>query len=161
MGQQSQALAERFEQTNNDFIASVRAMTPQQWHTLVPDESCTAGVVAHHVGGAYKFQAEQIRRLAAGEDGLPINMEMIHDGNIRHREKHADCTREEVLDLLQRNGATALAVVRSIEDEQLERAGHLAMFDDRPVTPRFVIERNLIQHPQGHLQGIRAALGIV
>src|SRR4051812_21235618 len=113
MGQQAQALAERVEQTNNDFIAAVEALTQEQWHTLVPEESCTVGVIAHHVGGAYKFQPEKIRRLAAGEEGPPIDMAMIDEGNIRHREKHADCTTGEVLDLLRRNGATALAVVRN------------------------------------------------
>ena len=59
MGRQAQALAERVEQANDDFIAAVEALTQEQWHTLVPEESCTVGVIAHHVGGAYKFQADR------------------------------------------------------------------------------------------------------
>jgi hypothetical protein len=60
------------------------------------------------------------------------------------------------LDRLRTQAPPAIAYVRTLSDEQLERAGALPFGGD-PMTAEAVIAHVLIGHPRGHLVSMQAA----
>ena len=158
MAESARELAERFERINDEVIAVVEGCSDEQWATLVPEEGRTVGVVCHHVAERYGFQTQLAQALSIGAAGPSDNIEAVHAANAQHMERYANCTKDEALVLLRRNGAATKAVVEALTDEQLEREGRLVLYGDRPVTARVVIEGRLLGHPRSHLQGIREVL---
>jgi hypothetical protein len=57
---------------------------------------------------------------------------------------------------LRRNAPAAIAYVRSLRDEQLQRSGTLPFGGD-PMTAEAVITHVLIGHPRGHMTSIQTA----
>ena len=55
MAERAEALAEKFEQTNNDVISMVESASDGQWKAICADEGWSVGVVAHHVAGVQAF----------------------------------------------------------------------------------------------------------
>ena len=82
--------------------------------------------------------------------------EMIDQANAQHAKEYANCTKEETLDLLRKNGATAASIVRGLSDGDLQRSGTLS--GGRQMTGEQVIENILIGHPKSHLASIQAAI---
>jgi uncharacterized damage-inducible protein DinB len=159
MAESARELAERFERINDEIMAIVEACSDEQWATIVPEEGRTVGVVCHHVGERYGFQTRLAQALSTGAAGPPDNIEAVNVANAQHMERYANCTKDEALELLRRNGAATKAFVEALTDEQLEREGRLVLYGDRPVTARIVIEGRLLGHPRSHIQGIRKVLG--
>ena len=72
--------------------------------------------------------------------------------NARQAEEHAACTRAEVADLLQRNGARVAAFVRGLSDTQLQQT---QVVRERTMTLQERIERSLLGHLHSHLEAVR------
>jgi hypothetical protein len=81
-------------------------------------------------------------------------MEMIDQGNAQHAQQFANVTKEETLAALQQNAPGAVAMVRGLSDEQLDRS---AEFVGRRWTTEEAIQTILIGHIAGHTESIRAA----
>jgi hypothetical protein len=149
----AQALAERFERANAEVIAAVERWPEEAWRATPPGEEWSVGLIAHHIGNGHAVIQRTLQPAAAGQS-LPPPLGPGH--NERYAREHADCTREEVLDQLRRNGASAAGFVRGLRDEEL----------DRPVPSRDgsrtwrleeMVERLLIGHVEEHLASIRRA----
>ena len=65
---------------------------------------------------------------------------------------------EQVLTLLHEHGANAVAYVRSLSDDDLDRTTVVSVMGDKPVTAEHMIEMVLIGHPQAHGQSLREGL---
>ena len=157
MGEQAQVLANRFEEVNRELISAVERSTDEEWRSKCVGEGWSVGVVAHHVGMGHPRIAGLAKTVAAGQPLPPMTMEMIDQGNAQHAQEYTRCTREETLDLLRKNGATAAATVRGLNDADLRRSGTLA--GGRHMTVEQMIEGILIGHAKGHLASIRSAIG--
>jgi uncharacterized damage-inducible protein DinB len=156
MSKRGEELANRFEAANREIISTVEKCSDAQWRTRCAGETWSVGVVAHHVAESHAGIARIIQTVAAGQPLPQITTEMIDERNAQHARQHANCTKEETLELLRKNGASAVAAVRGLSDEQLQRSGTLRA---GPMTAEQVVERILIGHAQGHLASIRAAIG--
>lgn len=154
MSERAEALASQFEQANQEMIAEVERSTDAQWKATSANDERAVGVVANHVAGSYKSIGEWVRVVAEGGAAPPITMDMINEANARHAVAKANCTKEETLDSLRRNGAAAAALVRGFSDEQLDRGTN---FNGRTMTAQQMIENILIAHIRNHLQSMRAA----
>ncbi len=155
MSERAQALAERFERANEEVIAAVERWPEEGWRATPPGEEWSVGLIAHHIGNGHAVIQRTLQPAAAGQP-LPPPLGSGH--NEGYAEEHADCTKEEVLDLLRRNGASALGFIRGLRDEEL----------DRPVPSRDgsrtwrleeMVERMFIGHVEEHLASIRRAEG--
>ena len=116
--------------------------------------------VVRHVGGAYIVHARLVQAAASGEP-IPAmfgDWNVIHQGNAISGEKYANADRGETIASLQRNGTNLAAAIRDLTDEQLDRAAIVPIFSDEARTVAEIIAFPVIDHPHGHLIGLRATV---
>jgi hypothetical protein len=77
---------------------------------------------------------------------------------IKDSRAHADCTKDEALDALQKNGAELVAFVAGLSDDELDRKGSMPAFGGE-VTVHQVIEFVIFQSAQEHFDSMKAAVG--
>jgi hypothetical protein len=79
--------------------------------------------------------------------------------NAKHAGDQAGVTKAAALELLRRNSREAAAAVRTLTDDELDRAAPFSLSFGAPVTAQFVIEDHALRHSWHHLARIRTALG--
>jgi hypothetical protein len=153
-----EALAKRFEQTNDEVIVAVERCSDEQWGQTCSGEPWSVGVTAHHIGISHVPVAELVWALATGQSVPTLTSELLDVGNSEHARQFAGCTKAETIELLRRGGQEAADLLRGLSDEQLENGAKLPLLDGRRVTAARIVELVLIGHPVSHLGSIRAAL---
>jgi uncharacterized damage-inducible protein DinB len=157
VSERAQALADQFEQANNEAIAAVEGCSDEQWRRHVEAENRSVGVVMHHVAIAHPLIAAWVTAAARGQD-VGVERGRIDQFNAQHACEQATCTKAEMLDLLRRNGEAAARVVRDLDDAQLDSSA--TIITEMPLmTAQQVTERILIGHVRGHLSTVRTAIG--
>ncbi len=157
MADRAEALAAKFEEANNDVISMVESASDDQWKAVCADEGWSVGVVAHHVAGGYPLIAGLVGALASGAEIPPLTTEQLDQGNVQHAKDHADCTKEETLEMLRTGSAAAATAVRGLSDEQLDKTSTvIAGAPDMSVDQ--VIENVLIGSAAGHGASIKKTL---
>ena len=121
MAERAEALATKFEAANNDVISMVESASDDQWKATTEEEGWPVGVVAHHIGGGHPLIAGLVQALASGAEIPPLTTEQLDQANAKHSEEHANCTKEETLEMLRTGGVAAAAAVRGLTDEQLDK----------------------------------------
>ena len=158
MSARAQALAQRFEQANAELANLIESCSDSQWRAVCQGEQWSVGVTAHHIAYDQAHIVEWFQAIAAGLPQPPPAEGGLDAATARHAAQFADCTREETLTLLRRDGELAAGAVRALTDEQLDRMS-LPTADGRPPrTAGQVVERILIGHVLGHGASIRAAI---
>ncbi|MCI0890515.1 MAG: DinB family protein [Chloroflexi bacterium] len=157
MAERSEALAAKFEAANNDVIATIEAASDEQWKTVCADEGWSVGVVAHHIGGGHPLIAGLVQGLASGADIPPLTSEQLDQANAQHANDHANCTKEETLEMLRTGGSTAASAVRGLTDEQLDRSSTV-IAGAPDMTVEQVIENVMIGSVTGHHASIKKAI---
>ena len=159
MGEQVEALAERFEAINREVIALAESLTEQQWQQTCPGEDWPIGVALHHIAVSHPGIAAWAVRLAH-QKPVRISHDQVNEINRQHAAGGENYTREVTLELLAANGAAAAQAIGQLEDEQLANsAPFLPAGEGKVRNCRQIIEYVLIGHPAEHLQSIRQALG--
>ena len=158
MSERAEALARRFEQTNEELIATVQSCSDEQWRKTCPGEQWSVGVTAHHVGTSYGPIAGFVQALATGQPVPPLTSEMLDASNAEHARQFAGCTKEETVELLRSGGRAAASIVRGLSDEQLDNGAELALMGGQRVSAGQFAEMVLIGHPTSHLESIRATV---
>ena len=157
MAERAEALAAKFEAANNDVIATVEAASDEQWAATCADEGWSVGVVAHHIAGGTPLITGLVQALASGADLPALTSEQLDQGNAQHAQEHANCTKEETLEMLRTGGPAAVTAVRGLSDEQLDRSSTvIAGVPDMSVEQ--VIENVLIHSATGHLASIKKSI---
>ena len=155
MSEQALALAQRFEQANDQAVRVVHACAQEQWRTHHAAENRTVNVLAHHIAIGHQVIAEWVQGIATGQPLPALTMDSFTAPNAQHALQYANVTKPEVIAELRLQGAAAASLVRGLSDEQLDRAGELLGSERRA---RDVIEQILIGHVHNHLGSIREAL---
>ena len=83
MGNKSDALAAKFEQTSKDFQSRIEALTPQEWQAKTP-EGWTVAACAHHAA----IGSTTISMMASATAGKGP-MASDHAGDAGRDERHA------------------------------------------------------------------------
>jgi hypothetical protein len=83
-------------------------------------------------------------------------MEQLAQWNAAAAQENAAQPKGVAMERLRTNAPAAIAYVRGLSDEQLQRTGTLPFGGD-PMTAEAVIEHVLIGHPRGHLASIQVA----
>jgi hypothetical protein len=159
MNTRADLLADRLERGARDLAAFASELTTAEWKTPVPRDGRSIGVVVHHVASVLPTEIHLAQVLASGKPVTGVTMGDIHSMNAAHARDNQDATRAEAVDLLKRNSAAAVTVIRSLSDEQLDRAAPVSLYEDAPLTTQFMLEDHAVRHSYHHLALLRAALG--
>ena len=159
MNKRANALADRLERGVSALATFAKELTTAEWASPVPKDGRSVGVVVHHVASVLPTEIHLAQVLASGKPVTGVTMTDIHEANGAHARDNADVTKEEALRLLKRNGEAAVVVIRSLTDEQLDRAAPVSLYEDAPLTTQFMLEDHAVRHSYHHLTLLRAALG--
>ena len=154
----AQALADRLEQGAGALASFASALTEAEWQTRIPGDGRKVGVVVHHVASVYPVEIQLAQVLAAGQPIAGVTMNDIHTMNAAHATEHDAVSQKTTLDLLTQNSRAASAAIRSLTDEELDRAAPVSLYSDATLTCQFVLEDHAVRHSYHHLAAIRAAL---
>ena len=157
MSHRSEALAKRLEQGASTLASFASDLSDTEWHSRVPKDGRKVGIVVHHVATMYPLEIQLAQTLAGGQPVAGVTWEVVHEMNARHAGEHDTVTKEAALDLLRRNSAAAVAAIRALSDEQLDRAAPVSLNGDAPLTCQFMLEDHAVLHSYHHLAGIRRA----
>lgn len=152
------ALAERLEQGARALEALATTLTPEEWQTRIPHDGRTVGVVVHHVGTMYPLEIQLAQALAAGNAVEAVTWDVVDAINAKHAKEHEAVNTQEALDLLRRNSTAAATFIRTLSDEELDRAAPVSLNSDAPLTTQFILEDHAVRHSYHHLGKIRSAL---
>ena len=158
MSQRATELAERFLSFNNDMIAFVENCSEENWKKVCPGEQWPVGVVARHVAAGHYRAVGLAKMIVAGKELPELTDETIDQSNAQHADKHASCTKEEVLGLLRENGTSLVGFVTELDDADLNRTGQLAVVGGTISTQQFV-ENIIILSASEHFENIKTATG--
>ena len=158
MSKRTNALAERLEQGARALAAFASELTDTEWQTAVPKDGRKVGVIVHHVASVYPLEIQLAQVLAEGKPLEGVTWNAVHEMNAGHAKDQNAITKEEALDLLRRNSATAAAAIRALSDEQLDRAAMVSLNSNAPLTCQFFLEDHAVRHSYHHLAGLQAAL---
>ena len=160
-GRRSRALAERLIRGANALAAVAGSLTDAQWETRVPNDGRRIGVIVHHVGSMYPLEMKLALTLAEGRPVIGVTMEDVNAINADHAAEHDSVSKQDAIDLLLRNSATAAHQIRKLSNAELDRAAPVSLYGDAPLTCQFFIEDHALRHSYHHLARIRGTLDAV
>jgi hypothetical protein len=158
MKQRTDALADRLENGARALAEFASSLTDAEWQARVPHDGRKVGVVVHHVASVYPLEIQLAQTIAAGKPITGVTGEVVNAMNAGHAIEFRAVTKEEALDLLRRNSAAAAAAIRALDDEDLDQAAQVSLYEDAPLTCQFVLEDHAVRHSYHHLAILRAAV---
>jgi Mycothiol maleylpyruvate isomerase N-terminal domain len=160
MGAKTEALATQFDTKARDAVAMLERLNDADWKKVTAAERWTVGVTAHHLAGALDAVAGIVTGIVSGAPSRGnLTRAMLDEMNAQHAKEQAGCTRPETITLFQKGAATASAVVRGLNDDQLEKRG--TVFSDAPpMTAEQLITLGLLGHIDEHMASIRKTVGM-
>jgi hypothetical protein len=114
------ALADAFAAANAEAIGFARRCGADEWAVVVPGENWPVGVVLHHIAEGHGQTARWLVAMSSGQ-GVTDNGEDIDRANAAHAAQAASVGRAETIALLSERGAALEALLRRLDDEQLDR----------------------------------------
>jgi len=158
MGAKTEALAKQFESKARDAVTALEKLDDADWKKVTA-EKWTVGVTAHHLAGGLGAVAGIVTGLVAGAPSRgEFTRAMLDQMNAQHAKEHANCTRAETIALFQQGTATALGMIRGLNDDQLSKTG--TVFTELPpMSAEQLITLGLLNHIDEHIGSIRATVG--
>lgn len=158
VSQRANALAERLEQGAAALMALASGLTDAEWQVRIPGDGRKVGVVVHHVATMYPLEIQLAKVLASGQPVVGVTMTNVHAMNAEHAQAHDAVTKVAALELLRQNSAAAAAAIRSLGDQELERAAPASLYAEAPITCQFMLEDHAVRHSYHHLARIKGAV---
>ena len=158
MSKRTEALAKRLEQGAAALAAFVTSLTDEEWKARVPHDGRKIGVVAHHVASMYPLEMQLAELLASGKAIEGVTQQAVADINASHARDFDLVTREQTLELLQKNSAAAAAGIHAFADWQLDLAAPISYNANAPLSLQFWIEDHPVRHSFHHLDRMRVAV---
>ncbi|HUF77230.1 MAG TPA: DinB family protein [Longimicrobiales bacterium] len=154
----AQTLADRILLGAKALAEYAEGLDDTQWATPTRGDGRPVGVIVHHVASVYPIEVDLAEVLAAGKPIEGVTWAVIHDMNAKHASDQAKVSKDETLELLQRNSAEAADRVRRMTDDQLDSAAPVSLNGGAPLTAQFFIEDHALRHSFHHLAKIRETL---
>ena len=158
MPPRAHALADRIEQGAAALAAYAATLSEQQWRLKVQPDGRTIGVIVHHVATMYPIEVQLAQTLAGGSPIEGVTWQGIADMNAGHARDHAGVDQATAVALIRKNSGEAAAAIRTLTDEQLDRAAPISLNGNAPLTCQFFIEDHALRHSFHHLAKIKAAV---
>jgi hypothetical protein len=138
--------------------AFASSLTEFEWQSRIPGDGRKIGVVVHHVASMYPLEIQLAQSLAKGQPIEGVTGEVVNKMNAAHAKEFEGVSKEETIELLRKNSAAAAAAIRTLSDEDLDRAAPVSLNANAPLSCQFLLEDHAVRHSYHHLARIRAAL---
>jgi hypothetical protein len=158
MTSRTERLAKRLEANVNALAEFAAGMSAEQWRTPMPHDGRTIGVIVHHVANIMPLEMELAQSIAAGREMAGVTWDLVATVNAGHAKEFQSATKEAAIALLKQNSAAAAKVIRTMTDEDLDRAVPQSLYGGAELTCQFFLEDHPVRHSIHHLSKIRAAL---
>ena len=158
MSTRSEILAQRLEEGVRQLADLARSLSDEQWQARVPHDNRKIGVVVHHVGTMYPIEIGLAQQMAGGQGVEGVTWEKVAEMNADHARSFDAVTKQDALDLLQKNSTAAAAAVRALTDAQLDTVVPPSLNSNGPRSCQFMLEDHAVGHAWHHLLKIRGAL---
>jgi hypothetical protein len=158
MGAKAETFAKQFEAKAQEATAVLEKLSDADWKKVTDAEKWTVAATAHHVASAHEPIANIVKTLASGQSVPNFTMDMLHEMNAKHAREFANCTKAETLALHKKGVASAAAVVRGLNDDQLAKSGTV-FAGAPPMSAEQMITNALIGHIDEHFGSIRKTAG--
>lgn len=159
MSQRAEELSERFINFNNEVIEFVENCSDEDWKKVCSGENWPVGVVARHIAAGH-YSAFGLAKMIVDSKQLPeLTNEAINQGNAQHAEKHANCTKDEVLGILREKGSSVAEYFAGLDDADLDRTSNLSVAGGTISTQQF-IENIIINSGIEHLTNMKSVTGM-
>jgi len=158
MSQRAKDLSKRIESFRDDVITYVDAFTGEDWNAKCDAEDWTAGVTARHIGAGHFGIFGLAGMIVEGKELPPLTIDQINEMSEKDSRAHGDCTKEDALEALRKNGADLVAFIAGLSDEELDRKGNMPAFGG-DATVSQVIEFVIFQSAQEHFDSMKKAVG--
>ena len=156
MASRADNLASQFEQAVSEFAQTIEQIPDDKWTAKGGPEGWTIAGVAQHVSGQFPLEMQYITAAAEGKEMPAYSWDDINGMNDGRAEKNSAATKADVLRELRDGASSTAAYVRGLSDEQLDRAGSLALAGGANVTAQQLIEGGvLIDHVRGHMKSLQ------
>lgn len=155
--QRAQAIADDVEEAIDQVLRVGERCAAPDWTARTGAEGWTVAAVFHHIASGDELIIRWAQEIATGQDTME-GRDYINTLNTREAERHATCDRMETLRQLRRVRDAVGRVIRGLTEEQLDRVASCA-WTGHPQTAE-QMARELIDHTRGHLESIRATLGL-
>jgi hypothetical protein len=138
-------------------IGFIGSCSDENWHKVLATEQWTVAVTARHIGAGH-FEAVGLARMMVNGEKLPgFTMEQLVAMANEHARRHAECTQEEVLGVLRRNGSDLVGYVAGLSDAELDRTGFLALAGGELSAQQF-IEAVILKSGEQRYASMKAAV---
>ena len=145
------------EQANEEAIAFATSCSADEWRAIVPGDNWPVCVVVHHVAEGFDLVSGWIDCAVTGRP-IEDTAEGIDAANVDHAEKFGAVEVSEVVELLRRNGASAVAKLGRLNEADLAKTTPFGPAGGQP----FSVEQlcgAAAGHVRSHLGRAREALG--
>ncbi|MBI5063364.1 MAG: DinB family protein [Desulfatitalea sp.] len=157
MSTRAQELAQRLQAFNDSLVSLVTSAGDDAWRRTTDSEKWSVGAVARHVGATHYRIVELAKMMVAGQPVPEVKEEAILTRNEAQAIKHAACTKEEVMAILEGNGRAMVEYIAGLSDADLERGAYLPAFGGK-ITVRQMFETIIMQSAGGHLKSLQKTL---
>jgi hypothetical protein len=158
MSQRALDLSKRIETFRDDVIAFVEALSEEECNAECSLEEWTARVTARHIGAGHFGIFKLAGMVLEGKELPQLTFEQINEMSEKDSREHADCTKEDALEALRKNGSELAAFVAGLGDDDLDRKGSMPAFGGE-VSVNQIIEFVIFQSAQEHLDSMKKAVG--
>ena len=117
------------------------------------------GVVARHIVASHYGALGLAKMMVAGEKLPDLTEDVIDQLNLKHADKHRNCTRGEVLKALRENGLSVADFVAGLSDADLGRVGHIAAAGG-DMTTEDLIANIILRSGSEHFAHTKTAIGV-
>ncbi len=157
MSERSHDLAQRLNVFNNDVIRFVENCSQMDWEKVLSWEEWSVGVTARHIGAGH-YDIMQLAKMIINSDKLPeLTENQLNEMANQHAREHSDCTKDEVLAVLHKDGAAFVDFVTGLSDDELDRTGYLAIVGG-DITTQKLIEIVVFESAGEHFANMKKAL---
>ena len=158
MSQRAKDLSRRIEAFKDEVVAYVATISDEDWNTVLDWEEWSAGVTARHIGAGHFRIVDLAQMMTAGQELPQLSMDQITEMSNKDCREHSDCTKEETLDALRKNGAELAGFVAGLSDDDLDCKGSMPAFGGEFSVDQ-MIQFVIFQSAQEHLDNIKKAVG--
>jgi hypothetical protein len=155
MSQRAEELATQFEKANDSLAEAVQQMSGPEWAATTPEEGWSVAAAAHHAAISAEPLTAFVQCAATGQPLPPITPERLNEMNAQHAKDFHNVSKEDVVSVIQKNVPPTAALLRSLNDEQLQKQAQTPF--GMAMTTEQIIENVLIGHVQQHLASMQAA----
>jgi hypothetical protein len=138
MNEQSKKLVERLKAFDAEVVAFVEGCREADWGKMCAPEDWTVGVTARHIGAGHYDTVDLIKMIVAGEKLPDMTEEEIVRMANDHAAKHADCTKEEVLEVFRTDAPKLLDYISRLDDAALGKTGYFSLLEKDVSAQQFV-----------------------